>query len=136
MDYIFFSAVVYAGLLTIVSSYDIACQWIKYLAVRMTQMPEHLHITANIIPKIPKFHFEAHGKKNHTQYSFAFTPGVGRTCGEGIERQWSGMKDGAGQTIEMGPGARRDTLDDFCGFSNWRKTVGLRESFKFNCIPT
>jgi len=130
MDYILMSAVLAAGILTLIASYDIACQWIKNLWLRMEQLPEHLclHIPpSNVIAKIPKFHFDSHGKKNHAQYSFAYTRGVGRTDGEGIERLWSGLKGGAAQTIEMGPGARRDTLDDFCGFSNWRKTIGLGE---------
>lgn len=132
------SAVVTAGILTLVASYDIACQWIKNLWLRMEQLPEHLRLQippSNVIAKIPKFHFDSHGKKNHAQYSFAYTRGVGRTDGEGIERQWSGLKGGAAQTIEMGPGARRDTLDDFCGFSNWRKTIGLGEYSNIVCPP-
>jgi hypothetical protein len=74
-----------------------------------------------------------HGKKNHVQYSFTFTRGVGRVDGEGIERLWSTLKGGAVQTIEMGPGARRDTFNDFCGFSNWRKTIGLSEKISNVC---
>jgi hypothetical protein len=130
MDYIFMSAVLAAGILTLVASYDIACQWIKNLWTRMERLPEHLRLQvplSNVIAKIPKFHFDSHSKKNHAQYSFAFTGGAGRTDGEGIERQWADMKGGAAQTIEMGPGGRHNTLDDFCGFSNWRKTVGLGE---------
>jgi Kyakuja-Dileera-Zisupton transposase len=130
MDYILMSAVLAAGILTLIASYDIACQWIKNLWIRMEQLPERLRLQippSNVIAKIPKFHFDSHGKKNHAQYSFAYTRGVGRTDGEGIERQWSGMKGGATQTIKMGPGVRRNTLDDFCGFSNWRKMIGLGE---------
>jgi hypothetical protein len=130
MDYIFMSAAVNTGISTLIASYDIACQWIKNLWTRMERLPEHIRLRlhpSNVLAKIPKFHFDSHGKKNHAQYSFAFTRGVGRTDGEGIERLWSILKGGAAQTIEMGPGARRDTLDDFCGFSNWRKTIGLGE---------
>jgi hypothetical protein len=29
----------------------------------------------------------------------------------------------------MGPGAREDTIDDLCGFSNWKKTVDLGTYF-------
>jgi hypothetical protein len=130
MDYILMSAVVAVAILTLISSYDIVCEWIKNMWTRMEQLPQHLRLKippSNVIAKIPKFHFDSHGKKNHAQYSFAFTRGVGRTDSEGIERLWSTIKPGAAQTIEMGPGARRDTLDDFCGFSNWRKTIGLCE---------
>jgi hypothetical protein len=35
------------------------------------------------------------------------------------------MKGIAASTKEMGPGGRSDTLDDFCGFSNYRKLVGI-----------
>ena len=130
MDYIFMCAVVAAGILTLIASYDIACQRIKNLWTRMERLPEHLHLQvlpSNVIAKIPKFHFKSHGKKNHAQFAFTFTHGVGCTDGEGIEQLWSIMKGGAAQTIKMGPGAQRDTLDDFCGFLNWRKMIGLGE---------
>jgi hypothetical protein len=39
--------------------------------------------------------------------------------GEGIKRCWALITGAASQTTEMGPGARRDTLDDFCGYHNW-----------------
>lgn len=128
MDYIFMSSIVGVYLLTLIASYDIACQWLKKLWQRMHTLPQHLHPTispSNFYVKIPKFHFDAHGKKNHAQYAFGYTWGVGRVDGEGIERLWAMLKAAASQTIEMGPGARRDTLDDFCGFSNWRKVVGI-----------
>lgn len=128
MDYIFMSSIIGISILMLIASYDIACQWIKNLWTRVQGLPEHLQPNispSNFHAKIPKFHFDAHGKKSHAQYSFAFTRGVGRTDGEGIERLWAILKGGAAQTIEMGPGARRNTLDDFCGFSNWRKVVGF-----------
>ena len=88
MDYIFMAAVVATGILTLIASYDIACQWIKNLWTRMERLPEHIRLRvhpSNFLAKIPKFHFDSHGKKNHAQYSFAFTRGVGRVDGEGIE---------------------------------------------------
>ena len=106
---------------TILSSYDIACQWLINFWTRVLTMPEHLKPTIspnNLKAKIPKFHFDAHGQKNHTQYSFAFTRGAGRIDSEGIERLWAMLKGAAAQTTEMGPGAWHDTLDDFCGWSN------------------
>jgi hypothetical protein len=128
MDYIFLSAIAGLMFVTILSSYDIACQWLINFWTRVLTMPEHLKPTIspnNLKAKIPKFHFDAHGKKNHAQYSFAFTRGAGRIDGEGIERLWATLKGAAAQTTEMGPGARRDTLDDFCGWSNWRKMVAI-----------
>ena len=126
------SSIIGAAILALLISYDIACQWLKKLWLRMQELPVHLHPTiasSNFHVKIPKFHFDAHGKKDHAQYSFSYTSGVGRTDGEGIERLWGRLKPAAAQTIEMGPGARRDTLDDFCGFMNWRKVVGFRKWF-------
>ena len=52
-------------------------------------------------------------------------PGVGRTDGEGIERNWSEINRVANSTKEMGPGARHDTIDDHFGHHNFRKFVGL-----------
>jgi hypothetical protein len=86
MDYIFMSAVIAAGILRLIASYDNTCQWIKNLWTCMEKLPEHLHLKvllSDIITKIPKFHFNSHGKKNHVQYSFAFTQGAGQTDGEG-----------------------------------------------------
>lgn len=53
--------------------------------------------------------------------------GVGRTDGEGIERNWSEMNGVANSTSEMGPGSRHDTLDDHFGHHNFRKYVGIGE---------
>jgi hypothetical protein len=132
MDYIFMSSIIGMAILSLILSYDIACQYIKKFRQRIPELPEHLRSSipqSNFQVKIPKFHFDAHGKKDHAQYSFTYTHGVGRTDSEGIERCWALLKGGAAQTIEMGPGARRDTLDDFCGYHNWRKVVNSGKSF-------
>ncbi|KAF6759469.1 hypothetical protein DFP72DRAFT_1063837 [Ephemerocybe angulata] len=50
---------------------------------------------------------------------------VGRTDGEAPERGWSISNQLASSTREMGPGNRRDTLDDNFGNLNWTKTVGM-----------
>lgn len=156
MDYIFWSSLIASGsvtvapmadpvagtvvslfvvayLLSIIASYDIACQWLKGLFARINRLPPHLQlpITAEqVLGKVPKFHFDAHSKKDHAQYSFNFTKGAGRNEGEGIERNWSYVKAGAGQTVEMGPGGHHDVLDDFFGYSNYRKMTDIG---KFNC---
>jgi hypothetical protein len=139
MDYIFLSAIVGITLLMVLASYDIACQWLVNFWTRILMMPEHLRPTltpGNIKAKIPAFHFNAHGKKNHAQYSFAFTRGAGRINGEGIERLWATLKGAAAQTMEMGPGGRHDTMDDFCGWLNWRKMMSIGKFiFYFIFIP-
>jgi hypothetical protein len=44
MDYIFMAAVVTTGILTLIASYDIACQWIKNLWTCMERLPEHIRL--------------------------------------------------------------------------------------------
>ncbi|KAJ7716497.1 hypothetical protein B0H14DRAFT_2412883, partial [Mycena olivaceomarginata] len=130
MDYLFFSSLIGITLLTVVASYDIACQWGRNFWKRAKKMPEKLQLPdwVEIIFKVPKFHLPPHVKKCHGPYSFNYTKGVGRTDGEGVERNWSWLNCAARSVSVMGPGAREDTIDDLCGFSNWKKTVDLGNS--------
>ncbi|KAJ3476363.1 hypothetical protein NLI96_g11205 [Meripilus lineatus] len=128
MDYILMSSLVFSMVLIIVASYDIACQFFKNFFSRITSLPEKIQFQGQvptIIPKVPKAHIIGHGLKCQTKYSFTWSRGVGRTDGEGIERLWSKLNKAAPSTQEMTPSGRRETLDDFCGFSNWMKTLGL-----------
>ncbi|KAF7967195.1 hypothetical protein HWV62_35598 [Athelia sp. TMB] len=107
-------------LLTFVVSYDICCQWSINLWKRMLLFPseyhlDHEHLKFTFV--VPKFHLSAHVKKCQTAYSLNFTPGVGRTDGEAPERGWADINHVASSTKEMGPGSRRDTLDDH--FADW-----------------
>lgn len=124
---------------SIIISYDIACQWSVNFFKRMTAptMPSTLRIPAQTVVKhfVPKFHLAAHEPKCHAPFSFNFAPGVGRTDGEGIEHNWSVLNGIAPCVSMMGPGGRWDTLDDFCNYSNWRKTVNLRMFPLFNVMP-
>ncbi|KAF7797641.1 hypothetical protein EIP86_008841 [Pleurotus ostreatoroseus] len=111
-----------------VLSYDIVCQWIKNLLERIASFPHHLFVevpTGNIRYVIPKYHLRAHKELDHNQYSLNLLPGVGRTDGEEIERNWSRHDATSASTREMGPGARSDTLEDHFGWANWQKYVGL-----------
>ncbi|KAG1869682.1 hypothetical protein C8R48DRAFT_746879 [Suillus tomentosus] len=76
------------------------------------------------------FHAPAHEEKCSTPHSLNLMPGVGRTDGEGIERNWAEMNRVANSTKEMGPGSRHDTLDDHFGHHNWRKLTGLDLSLR------
>ncbi|KAH7918603.1 hypothetical protein BV22DRAFT_1024324 [Leucogyrophana mollusca] len=129
MDYLFFSALRGSPLNVLNVSYDIACQWHKKLWSRMNHIPSHLHLS-NCPEKliryfVPKFHLPAHILKCQTMFSFNFSSHVGRTDGESPERGWSNINPVASSTKEMGPGSRRDTLDDHFGDWNWKKVVGL-----------
>ena len=68
---------------------------------------------------IPKFHLLAHIMACQNVFSFNFNRHVGRTDGEAPERGWSQINAATTSTAEMGPGHRRDTLDDHFGDVNW-----------------
>ncbi|KAF8131200.1 hypothetical protein EV363DRAFT_1165737 [Boletus edulis] len=129
MDYLFFSAMRHSSVTVLNVSYDIACQWSKHIWDRMAKLPADLHLDfkkRDITFFVPKFHLPAHVQACQTMFSFNFIPGVGRTDGEAPERGWSNINPAAASTKEMGPGARRDVLDDHFGHWNWKKVAGLR----------
>ncbi|KAF9503292.1 hypothetical protein BS47DRAFT_1374483 [Hydnum rufescens UP504] len=107
MDYIMFSSLQGTKLGRITISYDIFCQWITKLHC---QLPS------------------AHKPEGHAQFSLNWMPGVGRTDGEGIERDWSGINPAANSTKEMGSGCRHNTLDDIWSDLNYRKIMTLNKS--------
>ena len=76
---------------------------------------------------VPKFHLPAHVEACNLAYSFNLTKGVGRTDGEAPERGWANINPAAQSTKEMGPGSRRDTLDDHFGDWNWKKITKMGE---------
>ncbi|KAG1792555.1 hypothetical protein EV424DRAFT_1475756 [Suillus variegatus] len=128
MDYLFFSTLRHSSLQSLNISYDIACQWHKKLWQRMTTFPTSMqfdYVSKAISFFVPKFHLPAHVEKCQMTFSFNFKRGVGRTDGEAPERGWANINPIASSTKEMGPGARRDTLDDFFGDWNWKKVVAL-----------
>ncbi|KAG1759135.1 hypothetical protein EDD22DRAFT_981161 [Suillus occidentalis] len=104
-------------------SYDIACQWHKKLwqcvstALPLQLQPNRTQTTFNFFP--------AHIPACQTNFSFNWTPGVGRTDGEAPERGWADINHIASSTKEMGPGSRRDILDDHFGDWNWKKVASL-----------
>jgi hypothetical protein len=128
MDYIVFSALRDFKLRELGLSYDIACQWGQKLPQRLKHLPPDLQLDVNQVSiryLIPKFHLPCHKLECQSSFSFNFRPGVGRTDGEGIERDWSIMNVAANSTKEMGEGCRHDTLDDYWGDWNYRKFLGF-----------
>jgi len=120
-----------------VVSYDIACQWHVNLLDRMEIMPEFLRLSPTIeaiMYLILKFHLPAHIKKCNLLFSFNLTPGVGRTDGEAPERGWSDINPVAQSTKEMGPGSRRDTLDDHFNDWNWKKIINFGVDVICKCL--
>ena len=128
MDYFFFSSLQGSKIRRVVVSYDIVCQWHKNLWTRMMEFPHEFHVDRSqvfFVFLIPKFHLPAHINICQTSFSFNYTKNVGRTDGEAPERGWANLNPAASMTKEMGPGSRRDTLDDVMGDSNWKKTVSM-----------
>ena len=98
----------------------------------MLEFPGAYHFDFNFLDisfVVPKFHLPAHILKCQTAFSFNFTRWVGRTDGEAPERGWADINQAASSTKEMGPGSRRDTLDDYFGDWNWKKIVNMRTLF-------
>lgn len=127
MDYMFLSSLKQNAPKYLVVSYDIACQWSKNLGQRAALYGILSIGDFRLVYLIPKWHANAHQADCQTGYSFYYTPYVGRTDGEAPERSWAAINGIASSTKEMGPGSRRDTLDDYFGDYNWRKVIAIRE---------
>ncbi|KAG0692187.1 hypothetical protein DFH29DRAFT_985899 [Suillus ampliporus] len=138
MDYLFFSSMQSSSEISALNiSYDIACQWSKHLWTRMSAFPHEYHIKhdqKSITFLVPKFHLPAHVAKCQSNFSFNFIKGVGRTDGEAPERGWADINPITTSTCEMGPGLRRDTLDDHFNDWNWKKICAMGSIFhrKYN----
>jgi hypothetical protein len=130
MDYLFISTLRHsADVVELVVSYDIVCQWSRNFWERIAIYSHSIRVDhtgqKNYHFLIPKFHLPAHIKACQTVFSFNFNQHVGRTDGEAPERGWSHINPIATSTREMGPGSRRDTIDDHLGAWNWKKTTLL-----------
>ncbi|EMD34956.1 hypothetical protein CERSUDRAFT_75291 [Gelatoporia subvermispora B] len=112
----------------VVVSYNITCQWSRNFWKRIRSYQGLFDYNKVTMFLVPKFHLPAHQDFCKDNYSFHFTRGVAHTDGEGIERGWSLTNIFGPSTKEMGPGARRDLLDDVFGDHNWRKIVRLISS--------
>ena len=111
----------------LIASYDIGCQWSRNLHQRFAAYPSNPISSGelDVTVLVPKFHLAAHIEKCQTEFSFNYVPGVGRTDGEAPERGWADINAVASSTREMGPGSRRDTLDDHFNDRNWRKVSSI-----------
>ncbi|KAG1853639.1 hypothetical protein F4604DRAFT_1883371 [Suillus subluteus] len=128
MDYLFFSAMSHHDVVVLNISYDIACQWSKHLWSRMLTLPSDFHLDYDskaITFLVPKFHLPAHIEQCQIDFSFNLSRYVGRTDGEAPEHGWANINPIASSMKEMGPGSRRDTLDDHFGDWNWKHCTQL-----------
>lgn len=127
MDYALLSVLKNTKLCMVWISYDIACQWALNLHDRLNLMPADMKLPGELVTNflVPKFHLPAHTPDCHGPYSFNWALGVGRTDGEGIERNWAWLNGLARSAVMMGAGGRWDTIDDFTAFFNFQKMVNL-----------
>ncbi|KAJ7488629.1 hypothetical protein B0H11DRAFT_1720431 [Mycena galericulata] len=128
MDYIFFMGLAGSEVSELYVSYNIACQWHKNIWDRMKTFDEsiQLHLGKKYyVFLIPKFHLPAHIEACNVLFSFHLTRYVGMTDGEAPERGWSSLNPLATSTAEMGPGMRRDTINDAFNDWNHKKIIGL-----------
>jgi hypothetical protein len=130
-DYALYNATRWSGLRTFFVSYDIMCQYGMKLDERMQKFPDWPlrkgnDVQVNLL--IPKFHLPAHVQDCLYTFSFNFGLGCARVDGESLERSWFITNMEATGTKEMGPGGRRDTLDDSFDQANYRKGISLGES--------
>ncbi|KAJ6548378.1 hypothetical protein B0H19DRAFT_188597 [Mycena capillaripes] len=128
MDYLFFIGLAGSEISQLFVSYDIACQWHRNLQLRMETFPQEVRFVKGkkyIVFLIPKFHLPAHIEACNILFSFHLTRFVGMTDGEAPERGWSALNPLAASTAEMGPGNRRDTINDAFNDMNHKKIIGL-----------
>lgn len=136
MDYFFLSSLNQNTPIRLAVSYDIACQWSKNIKSRVDEYPVTFSLLHHLISYfIPKWHILAHRSECQQNFSFNYSPHVGRTDGEAPERGWAAQDGVANSTKGMGPGSRSDTLDDHFGDFNWRKIVNMGE-FPSLLLPT
>ncbi|KAJ7229225.1 hypothetical protein C8J57DRAFT_1534542 [Mycena rebaudengoi] len=128
VDYMFFGSIEGTELQRFYVSYDIACQWHINLWARMVKYKPEIHFTREgkfMVFLVPKFHLPAHIESCNVRFSFNLTRYVGQTDGEAPERGWANANPLAGSTKEMGPGSRRDHLDDHFNDWNYKKIVAF-----------
>ncbi|KAJ7457113.1 hypothetical protein FB451DRAFT_1047708 [Mycena latifolia] len=134
MDYMFFKSVKGTDLVRFFVSYDIACQWHINIWVRMIGYKnEDLMIRGGrkyMTFLVPKFHLPAHIEACNLRFSFNLTRYVGLTDGEAPERGWADTNPLARSTAEMGPGSRRDTLNDHFNDWNYKKILLLGKTMR------
>ena len=120
-----------SGITRVLITYDIACQWVKYLAQRLAlysvSSSFDLAFFTYWLVLIPKFHLLGHAKDCQLNFNINYTKGAARMTGEMIESGWAQSGSIAIWTRESGPFARRAVLDDHWGSENWFKLRWLRK---------
>jgi hypothetical protein len=98
----------------------------------MEKLPQKIQVdleNTTITAAVPSWHINGHGADCQTNYALAYRAGSGRTCGDEIESTWSQTNVLGASVREMASGGRHESLNDHFNGSNFRKMVGLSESF-------
>lgn len=136
MDYIFGpSSTLFAGLLQVIISYNIACQWFVNLGDCMAKWPTEISNVggATLTPTIPKFHEPAYKQENHQEFSCNLIKGMAASDCEVPEWIW-GPHNALGNSMKMmGPGSHYDILDNNFGFWNWQKYISMGTGLNGYC---
>ncbi|KAI0054763.1 hypothetical protein BV25DRAFT_1816572 [Artomyces pyxidatus] len=118
-----------------ISGYDINCQYRINFEKRLAVLEETTKGMASIANKkfpptiacVGKFHLPAHKPPCQYKFSYAYTPGVGRTDGEGPERIWAILNPLGSSTREMTSGHRHDRINDHHSDMNVRRVHNLAD---------
>ncbi|TFK62135.1 hypothetical protein BDN72DRAFT_777467 [Pluteus cervinus] len=107
-------------------SSDIWCQYYVNLVERIRQcFPQMVPLFERLQGAVPKMHIKGHKQDCQFRHAFNYHPHSGETCGEGIETTWAEQNQAAASTKYQNAGHRQESLDDFFGFGNWRKSQGI-----------
>ncbi|KAK0466634.1 hypothetical protein IW261DRAFT_1553911 [Armillaria novae-zelandiae] len=119
----------FEGVPRLVTSYDIACQWSINLDKRIKIYGDHLRPQIpNTLYLVPKFHLPGHIEECQEKFCMSFHTQVGNNDGEAPEQGWPVSNGVAASTCEMGPGHRREKLDQHFGDYNWQKNISQGNS--------
>ena len=120
-----------AGIMDVVLTYDIGCQWNKNLSRCLSSSPLMPSVDIDSLNSfrvtVPKFHIIGHGAQCQAEFNLVYMDGIGMTHGEGSETIWSHSTSLVTWSRENGPSAHHLILDDHWAGWNWRKCVGLRK---------
>ncbi|KAI0695073.1 hypothetical protein C8T65DRAFT_744181 [Cerioporus squamosus] len=126
-DYVLYSTLKHNTPRLVLASYDIACHFDRKIDTRFERYGLDLS-DHELQWAVPKFHINAHREKCLADYNLRYLPGCACSDCEGVERNWSRSNSAVASTKEMGPGSRRDYMDDIWGFHNWGKVTHLPSS--------
>lgn len=111
--------------------YDVMCQYMVHFDDRLRDVNQYLSLDPEmrVFGAIGKFHLADHVDSCFSKWSLNFMKGAGHIDGEIMETLWSGMNKVSGAARSMSKAHRQETLDDYMRDANWKKTVGIGESF-------